>query len=171
MATHVMLTNPFSRCRDNGRSYGSQEFNYRYNLWRDNLAFIEHFNANANASFTLGINEFGDMSEDEIVRVHAGLMVPQSVRAAIQDANLNDAEDAQREHIERQVPSSYDWRSAGAVGPIENQGACGACYTFSANAAIEGMYKIATGQLPRLSEQMLRTFHVVIFCSLRTIRI
>jgi len=143
--------------RDNGRSYAGPEFGYRYNVWRDNLAFIEHFNANANASFTLGINEMGDMTEDEIARTNTGLSVPRAARGLeLEGAAMAAAEaEAQRELIERQVPSSYDWRSSGAVTAVKNQGSCGSCYVFTANAAIEGMYKLATGQLTSLSEQML----------------
>lgn len=40
-----------------------------------------------------------------------------------------------------------DWRQLGAVTPIKNQKWCAACYTFSANAALEGLYYIKTGNL------------------------
>jgi C1A family cysteine protease len=138
--------------RQNARSYASQEFEYRYNVWRDNYAFIEHFNANANASFTLALNPMADMTQDEVARINTGFVAPPA--GMMTGANPLEAE---RELSERQVPSSFDWRTQGAVTAIKNQGSCGACYTFSANGAIEGMYKIAAGTLPTLSEQMLRT--------------
>src|SRR5579872_2241084 len=51
------------------------------------------------------------------------------------------------------LPEKVDWRSAGAVTSVKNQGSCGSDYAFAAIAAIEGAHKIATGQLRNLSEQ------------------
>jgi len=46
---------------------------------------------------------------------------------------------------------SIDWRQSGAVAPVKEQGRCGACFSFSAAAAVEGAYKIKTGQLVEFS--------------------
>ncbi len=144
-----------SRSRYHGRSYASQEFGYRYTVWRDNYAFIEHFNANANASYTLAINDLGDMDYDEIGRRYTGLM---STPPAHDGRAYEEAEKAAKREIEeRAVPSSFDWRTENVVTPVRSQGSCGSCYVFTATGAIEGAYKIATGQLTALSDQMLRT--------------
>ena len=45
------------------------------------------------------------------------------------------------------LPSRFDWRDvngASYIGAIRNQGSCGACYAFSAAAAAEGVYNVAT---------------------------
>ena len=52
-------------------------------------------------------------------------------------------------------PAHVDWRSAGAVTPVQDQGQCGADYAFAAVAALEGAQKIAGGHLVKLSEQEL----------------
>ena len=47
------------------------------------------------------------------------------------------------------LPASFDWRSKGGrsyIGPIKNQGDCGACYAFAAAATAEGTYNVATGR-------------------------
>ncbi len=53
--------------------------------------------------------------------------------------------------IRGDIPSDLDWRNAGYVNPIQDQGQCGSCYAFSAVAAIEGQYFKTTGQLLKLS--------------------
>lgn len=54
------------------------------------------------------------------------------------------------------LPDSIDWRKEGAVSSVVPvQGDCGACWAFSAAAAIEGQYFRKTGQLVRLSVQNL----------------
>jgi len=50
---------------------------------------------------------------------------------------------------ERQLPSSFDWRNYNGhsyIGPIRDQGDCGACYAFGACAAAEGAYNWANGK-------------------------
>lgn len=47
------------------------------------------------------------------------------------------------------VPTSFDWRSYNGnsyIGPVRQQGDCGSCYSFGANAAAEGTYNFATGK-------------------------
>ena len=51
---------------------------------------------------------------------------------------------------ERRLPTAFDWRSYNGysyIGPVRDQGACGACYAFGACAAAEGAYNWANGQV------------------------
>lgn len=54
------------------------------------------------------------------------------------------------------APPSLDWRDYDVVQPVQDQGyECSSCWAFSAAAAIEGVYSIATGKSLKLSEQQL----------------
>lgn len=47
------------------------------------------------------------------------------------------------------LPDSFDWRKYNGhtyIGPVRNQGSCGACYAFGAAACAEGVYNFATGK-------------------------
>ncbi len=61
-----------------------------------------------------------------------------------------DASDPLVSHLgERQQPTSFDWRSYNGhtyIGPIRDQGSCGACYAFGACASAEGAYNWANGK-------------------------
>jgi cathepsin F len=45
------------------------------------------------------------------------------------------------------LPATFDWREKGAVNPIFNQGACGACWAFVVTSALESIVKIVSGKL------------------------
>lgn len=53
------------------------------------------------------------------------------------------------------LPTSVDWRTSGAVSPVQDQGSCGCCYAFSSMGALEGIYKIKKGTLYQLAPQQI----------------
>ncbi len=55
-----------------------------------------------------------------------------------------------------------DWRDAGIVTPVKDQGQCGSCWTFAAASTLESHYARASGKLVTLSEQNILE---CVFCS------
>ncbi|KAK4268172.1 hypothetical protein QN277_024861 [Acacia crassicarpa] len=119
----------------------------RFNIFKQNVEYIEGFNAVGTKPYKLGLNQFADLTDEEFTASRnrfKGHMCPSITRTpSFKYENVTD------------VPSSVDWRQQGAVTPVKNQGECGCCWAFSAVAATEGITKLSTGKLISLSEQEL----------------
>jgi len=122
--------------------YSTEELFSRYNIFKFNLGLINEHNA-GNHTFTLGLNEFSDMTYEEFVATMTGRFYDQSNEARATVEVLGD------------VPNDVDWRSKGIVNPVKNQGSCGSCWAFSATGAVEGFHAQKTGKLLSLSEQQI----------------
>lgn len=99
--------------------------------------------------WTVELNHFADMDSQEFIAKYTGLNKAASKRSIVtkEHTGLQNLQ---------QAPTSVDWRNQGAVNPIKNQGSCGSCWAFSANAAFESAAFIA-GYTPlySFSEQQL----------------
>jgi len=132
------------------RQYVSiNEHDSRKAIFGNNLRLINKHNAEHALglhSYTLGVNEFADLTNEEFVKKYNGY-----------DTSFN-AEQAQQADIDIDIaslPKSVDWREKGYVTPVKNQGQCGSCWAFSAIATMEGAHFKKTGKLVSLSEQNL----------------
>lgn len=106
-----------------GRSYnGIGEEERRYQVFRDNLRYIDEHNAAADAgvhSFRLGLNRFADLTNEEYRATYLGIRnKPQRERKLSARYHADDNE-------ELRLPESVDWRKKGAVTEIKDQGSCG----------------------------------------------
>jgi len=136
------------------KAYASAaDVKYRYNIWKENLETIRLHNEAADAgkhSYTLAMNEFGDLSHAEFVAGHVG-KIPERKQQPnkVKLAPVSPADE------------SIDWRAEGAVTPVKNQQQCGSCWAFSVTGTLEGMHfldtrnKTGKGELISLSEQQL----------------
>ncbi|KAN0052860.1 hypothetical protein ACTA71_012340 [Dictyostelium dimigraforme] len=126
------------------RSYMSEEFNARYNIFKANMDYVNKWNSKGSQT-VLGLNNFADITNEEYRNTYLGTKFDASSMVVEED----------NEHGFQ--ASSVDWRTKGAVTPIKNQGQCGGCWSFSTTGSTEGAQFQANGNkdLVSLSEQNL----------------
>jgi cathepsin L len=127
-----------------GKTYlSAAEDSARQAIFNKNVAYINKHNARTDVTFTLGMNQFGDLTNAEF-----------------QATYLRPFNASKRNGLAYQMPNSVDptsvdWRTQGYVTPIKDQGQCGSCWSFSTTGSFEGAHFKSTGKLVSFSEQNL----------------
>ncbi|GAB2269614.1 hypothetical protein Dimus_004539 [Dionaea muscipula] len=136
-----------------GKNYNALgEKERRFEIFKDNLRFIDEHNSEGDKPYRLGLNRFADLTNEEYRSKFLGVKRPPTSRRRAFGAT-GGGRYAYR--AGDTLPESFDWREKGAVLPIKDQGSCGSCWAFSTIAAVEGINQIVTGDLISLSEQEL----------------
>lgn len=134
-----------------GKEYANDmEEATRRNYWSANVDFFKTHNEeyeNGVHEFSVGENEFADMTTDEIAGYFNGFVMDNETSV--------DGESFDLDVSIRSLPSEVDWRKNGSVTPVKNQLMCGSCWAFSATGSLEGAHFLKTGKLVSLSEQNL----------------
>ncbi|MED6118511.1 hypothetical protein PIB30_003257 [Stylosanthes scabra] len=123
----------------------------RFEIFKDNLRFIDQHNSIVNRTFNLGLNRFADLTNEEYRAKYLGTRMDRNRRMM----KATTRSDRYAPRVGDKLPESVDWRKEGAVVGVKDQGGCGSCWAFSTIAAVEGINKIVTGDLISLSEQEL----------------
>jgi len=125
------------------KKYDVEAFFGRYRLWKESMDYIHQSNQQ-NRSYTLAMNQFGDLSSEEF-------------RSIYNRARPDDLPKPSRFHQGVKAVTddgSLDWVSQGFVTAVKDQGQCGSCWSFSTTGALEYL-TARNGQLTPLSEQTL----------------
>jgi len=127
-----------------GKIYLESEETHRYNVFKQNLDFVNSWDAEAKG-YTVGINKFADLTSEEFVSIYNGMKINKEYEAV-----------PEPEPVKSGVTGDIvNWVNKGAVTGIKNQGQCGSCWSFSATGSMEGAKFLKTGTLTSLSEQNL----------------
>lgn len=121
----------------------------RMQIYTENKKMIEEHNqrfAEGLESFSVQINQFGDMTDEEFRELLLGLDTTPGELVGSTFLPPENADD---------IPESVDWRQRGAVTRVKNQGLCGSCWAFSATGALEAQTFRKTKRLISLSDQNL----------------
>jgi C1A family cysteine protease len=122
-----------------------QEMETRFSIFKTNLIQIISHNADRSQNFTMGVNQFTDLTPQEFKS--------QYVRGENTMVNLFGCKSFSS--MAYDVPESFDWRTKGVVNPVKDQGQCGSCWAFAATANAESVWAIDSGELLDLSEEFL----------------
>jgi C1A family cysteine protease len=139
--THWGKFQEFSQ-RFNKRYENIAEFHKRYDIFSENMDFVDSENAKGH-TYTLGVTPYVDLTHREFTS-KMGFSMPERFEKC----------DKYTSHTESSPPS-IDWRELNAVTPVKDQGQCGSCWSFSATGAMEGAWAISRGTLESFSEQQL----------------
>lgn len=95
----------------------------RFEIFKDNLRFIDENNNNNSVSRTykLGLTRFADLTNEEYRAKFLGVKIMEGKR------KVNFSAKSERYVFKDgdELPEAVDWRQKGAVAPVKDQGQCG----------------------------------------------
>lgn len=124
----------------------ADEESHRFDIFRSNLQIIINHNQDPEATFTMGLTQFADLSQKEFKDTYLGF---NKEAADKRNKNYRILEDVQS------PPGEWNWTAKGAVTEVKNQAKCGSCWSFSASGSTEGLSYLKTGVLRSFSEQQI----------------
>lgn len=124
-----------------------EEMVERFNVFRDNLRTIILHNLDRSQNFTMGVNQFTDLTAEEFKRMYASGYDREQILGSYGCSTFSSGASG--------APSAIDWRSNGVVNAVRDQGQCGSCWAFATTANAESVWALSTGKLLDMSEQYL----------------
>ena len=125
----------------------------RFKIFKKNVEMVAAENDVDGETAEFTVNKFSFWSEEEkrgwTTGLNATAMIEDSKRAG---RKIYQPPSSKKRAIS-DTPEEWLWTDEGKVTTIQDQGMCGACWAFSAVAALETNYAIETGTLRKFSEQ------------------
>eukprot|EP00632_Arachnochrysis_sp_CCMP2950_P014571 CAMPEP_0185691332 /NCGR_PEP_ID=MMETSP1164-20130828/1752_1 /TAXON_ID=1104430 /ORGANISM="Chrysoreinhardia sp, Strain CCMP2950" /LENGTH=375 /DNA_ID=CAMNT_0028357983 /DNA_START=31 /DNA_END=1158 /DNA_ORIENTATION=- len=144
-------------CEDFGLSFGEEEMEARRSIFDAQLSAILAHNAQPDAPYTQGVNQFTASTAAEIAAMK-GLDKRQLYREKAAEKPTKLPKEVAKA-MKAPLPASVDWRTfvtasgTSIVTDVKNQGGCGSCWAFAATEALESHVALATGTLMEFAPQ------------------
>lgn len=143
------------------KTYEPSELFNRLSIFTDNINWMIDWNNDKTHTHQVGINFFADLAQDEWSQ-YTGLIPPKDwvepdyakfdKMADADNVALQEVY-ATHPHLKTDPPADLNWNldeydndgklvHKAALLPIRDQLTCGSCYSYSAMAAVEGLYRI-----------------------------
>eukprot|EP01061_Rhynchopus_euleeides_P025389 TRINITY_DN4103_c0_g1_i1.p1 TRINITY_DN4103_c0_g1~~TRINITY_DN4103_c0_g1_i1.p1 ORF type:complete len:343 (+),score=122.60 TRINITY_DN4103_c0_g1_i1:55-1029(+) len=132
-----------------GKQYSGADEGTRRAVFMQNMLDAAAREAASATGAQHGMTQFSDLTRSEF-RAHMGSPSTPSTAAKAKRAMPFSETEAMRARAD-----SKDWRTAGCVGHVKNQGACSGSWAFAACGSIEGQWCRAGHTLTAVSEQEL----------------
>lgn len=140
------------------KAYSNEDLRaHALRCYKQNVAeHAELMKRHPHASF--GENEFSDQCPEDFARMHLGAKPPDSLSRPRAPRPLRGRQLEAAQAILRHVgDGGVDWRTKGAVSPIQLQGSCGSCWAFAVISNAESQHFLwapkENGTLVKLSEE------------------
>jgi len=125
----------------------NDHFIHIFNNWLKNDQIIKNHD---NKYYILGHNEYSGMNSSEFSEYNK-FKNNRDLYKSLQSNQYYTNNYSYRSLSN--ISNSIDWRKHNVLSPIQNQGNCGSCWSFSGIATLESTIAIKTGKLVKLSEQ------------------
>jgi len=135
--------------------YTGSEIETRKSIFVAELERVKLHNSRSNVGWTEGINKFSAMSTAEKKSFRGR---SKSHHSAQKKQGLKFLEPLPSNFVMKSVdelPTGVDWRDAGIVSPVKDQGYCGSCWAFASTAVIESHVSKASGLTYDLSTEQM----------------
>lgn len=151
----------FKKKHSKGYPNSTSEDKLRFARWMTEKNDIQNWRG----PYKKGLNHFSDIYPEEKKRLFLNIMFdrlteldaapPLPDNSSVDISNLTTV---QAEISMKTPPDSVDWRAAGKVSAVKDQGLCGSCWAFASAGAIESMNMIyfnLSAEESDISEQIL----------------
>lgn len=106
---------------EHGKSYNALgEKDKRFQIFKDNLRYIDEQNSVPNQSYKLGLTKFADLTNEEYRSIYLG-----TKSSGDRKKLSKNKSDRYLPKVGDSLPESIDWREKGVLVGVKDQGSCG----------------------------------------------